>query len=546
MFAKLRSFFTTPTPYLLFILLLGLFLVTFRLGSVPSGFHWDEAANGFSAFSIMESGKDEWGVSYPLFIQSFGDFKSAFLSYAIIPFFKIGGVTEAMARLPGALLALFGVYSFIHFIFPKSKGLGLLAGLVLVTNPWFLHYSRIAFEPMPSLGLMLGGVWLWHTKQQKIKVAGGLLLLLSMYVYHSARLFVPVLVVLHLIAFHRQEIKKHLVKQKWSWLLVVIGSAVTWYSVLFTSGGERAKDVFFWNQTELTTVVEEGIYRNRVLGFPMVRVFNNKGWEVLTVLSKKYANHFSPEYLMPQNNQTDAFSFQRQGNFYLFLVPFLLIGIFSAYKRDSYYWFFLGWLLTSPIPSSLTSGMINPNRSLIMIPALCYFAARGIVVSKAWVEKNTTLPKKEVIFTGFISLLFITNFGLYFHDWLVFFPEASEPYWHGFNKQASQDVWQKRHEYDTVYFTNLTTLEGIKEFENVKFWPVKSNTAPCYLKEENSLVVISANDSDALPTEGFEPHYTYYHLSRFHSEKPALFVYESKQMTPEQRLILNGLCVQKD
>ena len=556
--------------YLILIILLGIFLTSFNLGSVPNGFHWDESANGYSAYSILKSGKDEWGINWPLFIKSFGDYKSAFLSYAIIPFFIIGGVNETMARLPSVILAIIGVLGLIKFIQPKADKLSLVTGLILVTNPWFLHYSRIAFEQMPSLGLMLMGLWFWTVKNKKLNILGAILLLMSMYVYHSARLFVPVLIFIYQIIFYKKEFWKQILKQKTPWMILVIGSILILYNAIFSFGGERAKTVFFWNSTEITSATEEGIYRNRILNYPFVRIFNNKGWYVINQLGKKYTSHFSPEYLLPSNNQTAAFSFSIHGNFYLFLVPFLIIGIFSTKNRNNMYWFFISWLLISPIPSTLTSGDTNPNRSLIMIPALCFFAAKGIIDSISWIKIKT----KSYTFTLFykigIILILGLNFGLYFHDWLIYFPEMSEPYWHGFYKEASTEIWNNRHNYDKIYFTNTDTqpyiffswynqidpslvqfqannrdektLEGIKQLDNVYFWAVKNNTAPCYLIEKNVLVVASSNDVDAIPIEQFKPDRIYTHHNRFHPEKIALRAWESKNISLEKKTVLLELC----
>lgn len=565
-----KLFPTSYSFYLFALVIFSLVVLTFKLGTIPNGFHWDELANGYSAYSIMMTGKDEWGVHLPVFIQSFGDFKSAFLSYAVIPFFKLGGINETMVRLPGVLLAILGVFSFVKFLSFKNKSLALLGGLVLATNPWFLHYARIAFEPMPSLGVMLAGLWLWHSKDSKWKISGSILLLLSMYIYHSARLFVPILVVVHWLVFSSGKLKEDIKKNKLSWSIFIIGSIVTWYSILFTTGGERAKDVFFWNETEITSAVEEGIYRNRVLDLPFVRVFNNKGWEVLNSLVKKYFGHFSPEYLLPYNNQTEAFSFQRHGNFSLFFFPFLLVGLFLSKKKDKYFWFFLSWLLIAPIPSSLTKGMVNPNRSLILLPALCYFAARGIVIFYEFVCAKVKFVYTGTVLKLVLSVIFVASFSLYLHDWFIYFPEASEPYWHGYYKEASRDVWENRNQYNKIYFTNtdtqtyiffswynlidpqlvqsraanrdLTTLEGVKELENVYFWPVKENTIACYLQEDNVLVVLAADDQDAISFKDFKPTKTYFHANRFHPEKEALWTFESKSLTENQQKLLTELC----
>lgn len=558
--------------YLLVSLLIafGLFLTTFKLNTIPNGFAWDEAANAYNSFSLLKTGKDEWGRSWPLFIKSFGDFKSGFLSYTIMPFFLVGGINQAMARMPVVLLAIAGVLGLIFLIKENSssKGLALLSGLVLLTNPWFLHYARICFEPMPSLGLMLLGFWLWFNQDVKKKIVGSFLLILSMYVYHSARLFVPMQIFIYFLVFVGSSLRKYLKKYSISLILFILGTMVIWYGILFSNSGDRAKKVLFWDETELTTQVEEGIYRNRVLNYPFIRVFNNKAWVILVKLSRNYANHFSPEFFLPFNNQTNAFSFNRQGNFLLILIPFLLISFFATNKRDKLFWFFLAWLLIAPIPSALTKGAPNPNRCLIMLPALAFFTARGIILTMEFLSQK--LKVKALFINLFFTLVFLINFGWYLHEWLIYFPEDSEHYWHGFYQQASLDVWQKRHNYNKVYFTTTDTqpyiffawynqidpalvqkntndrdeqlMEGIKQIDNLYFWPVKVNTAPCYLTEENVLVVASDNDKDAVNLKDFEPDFVYTRQNRFHPEEIALRAWESRNLTAKERSRFAELC----
>ncbi|KKU82941.1 MAG: hypothetical protein UY10_C0019G0001, partial [Microgenomates group bacterium GW2011_GWA2_47_8] len=46
-----------------------------QLGILPLALNRDEAALAYNAVLLAETGKDEWGRSWPLALQSFGDFK---------------------------------------------------------------------------------------------------------------------------------------------------------------------------------------------------------------------------------------------------------------------------------------------------------------------------------------------------------------------------------------------------------------------------------------------------------------------------------------
>lgn len=107
---------------LVFIFILAFSLRIFQSGQIPGGFHADEAALSYNAYSLLQTGKDEYGKSFPLLLKSFGDFKPALYSYLDIPFIKIFGLNEFAARLPSALfgsLTIISVYLLIVEITKK-------------------------------------------------------------------------------------------------------------------------------------------------------------------------------------------------------------------------------------------------------------------------------------------------------------------------------------------------------------------------------------------------------------------------------------------
>ncbi len=56
----------TKKIILIVILLLAAFLRLFNLANFPTGINADEAAIGYNAYSLIETGKDEHGASWPI------------------------------------------------------------------------------------------------------------------------------------------------------------------------------------------------------------------------------------------------------------------------------------------------------------------------------------------------------------------------------------------------------------------------------------------------------------------------------------------------
>ena len=99
-----------------FWLLLSVFFISalalrfYKFGEIPVGFNRDEASIGYTAYSLLKTGKDEYGKSFPLSFKSFGDWKLPLYPYLVTPFIKIFGLSEFAVRLPSAL---FGVLTVI-------------------------------------------------------------------------------------------------------------------------------------------------------------------------------------------------------------------------------------------------------------------------------------------------------------------------------------------------------------------------------------------------------------------------------------------------
>ncbi len=59
---------------LIIILIIAAFLRLWRLESIPPSLTPDEAALGYNAYSVLKTGKDEYGKVLPIIFKSFGDY----------------------------------------------------------------------------------------------------------------------------------------------------------------------------------------------------------------------------------------------------------------------------------------------------------------------------------------------------------------------------------------------------------------------------------------------------------------------------------------
>ena len=205
-----RSRFFSPL-ILGLIFCLGAFLRLWRLAEIPQGFTPDEAAQGYTAYSILKTGRDEWGIKLPLNPRSFGDFKPPLQTYLMIPFLTFLDLRELTVRLPNAFLSSFAILGV--FLLTKEllvqETIALLAAFLLAFSPWHLPLSRGAFEANLTVFFFSFGVYfLLRALREENRWAeffAALFLGLNLFSYHSAKLFTPLLVIIAGWLFAREK-----------------------------------------------------------------------------------------------------------------------------------------------------------------------------------------------------------------------------------------------------------------------------------------------------------------------------------------------------
>ena len=129
------------TIALCLIVLLATILRLWQLGLVPPSPDWDEVSLGYNAYSVLHTGKDEYGRFLPVIMESTGDFKPALYAYLAIPSIALFGLNVFATRLPSAIVGIFAVlacYFIVIELFsgkrvnPKIEGYIHAAGMVLL------------------------------------------------------------------------------------------------------------------------------------------------------------------------------------------------------------------------------------------------------------------------------------------------------------------------------------------------------------------------------------------------------------------------------
>src|SRR3989304_8410790 len=95
---------------IILILLLAFILRFYNLETNPPGLYWDEVSNGYNAYSVLKTAKDEYGVFLPTVFRSYDDYKPPVYIYAVVPSIAVFGLNEFAVRFPSAALGVFTLF----------------------------------------------------------------------------------------------------------------------------------------------------------------------------------------------------------------------------------------------------------------------------------------------------------------------------------------------------------------------------------------------------------------------------------------------------
>jgi 4-amino-4-deoxy-L-arabinose transferase-like glycosyltransferase len=390
----------------IFIAIIGFLLRSVALNWVPSGFFCDEASIGYNAYSILNTGKDEHGVSFPIFFQSFGDYRPPLVVYSTIPFVNLLGLNEVATRLPSALYGLITIIAMFFIgkeISPnKSSSFGLLTAFITSTMPWLIHYNRTGFEfTIYVTFFVITILLLLKTLRNKLFIMPAFIAAaLTLYTYQPAKLLVPLLL-LGFLFIYRKPYLSHK-KDMISGLLVFFILSIP----LILS---------FFN--------EQGLAR-----FNMVSVFSAHLSFAESVL-RIFHNYFiqmSPYYFM--SGEPTFITRHFAGGLNLLLtttLPFLLIGLiytFSTIKNSKVSQLLIYWLLIYPVAGAVTANAPFTSRSIIGAPLFAILISLGIIKTIRY------LPLKRVT-SIIIALLMAGNIFFFLEFYFVKYPLYSSDFW---------------------------------------------------------------------------------------------------------------------
>ena len=433
------------------LVLLGAGLRLYKLGAVPDSLNADEAAIGYNAYSILKTGKDEYGRAFPLLFQSFDDYKLPLYIYITVPSVAVFGLNDFSIRLPSALLGTATVFAtfFLVDLLLSSSSIAILASFLLAISPWHLQFSRSAYEANVAVFFFVVGMALLMKgiKQKALYIPGFFLLALSVWSYHSSRIFIPLLLAGFVMVYFAEIRKSKMYFLLGSALFIVICTPLLLLSIS-PEGLVRARGVSALDNDELASRNVSWREVDGKTGIPFSNIIHNQRFVNMSIVLKGYLEHYNPNFFFSEIVQGKHHA-PGVGLLYLWELPFLLYGFHVMANRKGkgkYILFF--WLVFAPVAASPTINLPHPVRTLVFLPVVQIFVAAGLWELCVRISSMKKIYSQLLLGTG-ICVIIYSGF-YYLHQYYVHGPVDYASEWQYGNEQVVSAVKTMQDKFDKV------------------------------------------------------------------------------------------------
>ncbi len=435
------------------ILLTVLFLAaTLRfvwLDRVPPSLSWDEVSIGYNAWSILKTGKDEYGTPHPLLFRSFEDYKLPGMVYSVALSEKVFGLNEWGVRFPSALFGTLTVLFFYFLVkillknFKAKEKYSLFATFLFAINPWHINFCRQCFEANASLFFVVSGVFflLQSLEKRYLLPAAAFFLAGSLYFYYSARVVVATILITFAFLF-ASFIRKNI-----AWVVggLILGGILLLPLLpgFFSSGGfSRISQVNILNDSLLVGRMDS--YAQLISQHHnawWARLIYNRRTALLETLFDNFLKNLSLEHIFNSGTLT-------VGLLYHWELPFFILGLYFLITiREKWKWIVIAWLLSGTLAGALTTNQPNSLRTLINAPIFVLISSLGPIY--LW-EKKRLVKKIPLVFFSILMTIFFARFLVLYFDYL---PKTHSLTFGDGYKQLAETLKEEKENYDSVWIT---------------------------------------------------------------------------------------------
>lgn len=418
------------------IVLLGGMIRVAQLATLPSTLNRDEAALAYNACLLKETGKDEWGRSWPVSLESFGDYKLPGYPLLLVGTFSLFGVNDFAVRLPSAVAGTILIalsYFFARKVLNLQPLTCLIVASIIALQPVFFFYSRMAWEANVALTFFVTAVTLFlsemfsQVEPWKVDVAALLLTVLAVFTYNTPLLLLPFIAVAIILQRGLKSWRK--------WLFPILGLGLVFLVglVTFSSISQQKSGITIFSDE--TTWSESVSYYESFSGWQQ-KLFGNRYVFFGKVMLQHYWESVSPIFLVQKGGQHPWHSIPNNGHIFIatYVLSIIAAGRLlwvSVSPKTNHNTRFtaimlLFLLVTSLAPSVITVDAPHATRSLFFFFLLC--VSSGIALEWMWKVVSADGEQKQAFQVFFVALLLVgcvNEVHAYYFKYFTFYPKQS-------------------------------------------------------------------------------------------------------------------------
>ena len=406
---------------LLIVCIISFLILSYKLSEVPNGVYLDEATTGYNAFSILETGKDEYGKEYPLAFRFFGSYSPPLYTYLTVIPVSIFGLNEFSVRIvsviSGVLMVLV-LYGFLKELTGVSKGVSYLLLFLFIITPWNFFFTRTGYEIYLGFFLFsLGALFCLKGIISKFFLIPGFAILsLSTYAAHSQIYSVPLFIAGFLILFHKPIVKDLPVLG----LIIALIIQIPHLALLGTEAFLNKSDLFY--SAEKFTNSQKILFLPDLISIPLSFGFS---------FFARVVTYFSPYSLFFLADPDPQRSLPEVSVFYNWMIVPFLFGAYVVLKniKETLAKSLALLIIAAVIPAALTKDPFSTQRGLSLLLPLFLIISLG--VSSLYKKIGT---KK---FYSLALLLLIISAILLWRSYFVLLPSERAVAWnYGYKELA--------------------------------------------------------------------------------------------------------------
>jgi len=362
------------------IVLLGIFLRVYKLYDIPKGIHVDEAGMFVDANTLAFFNTDRHGISYPIYLENFGEGQSIMYAYIVMVLIKIFGSNILLIRIPSVFFGiLLIIFSYLIAKELNHEKEGLILMFLVAACPYFVQASRIGLDCNLLLPFLVISLYIYikaiKTKKTYLFLITGISFGLCFYTYALSYIVIPLFTIISIVYLIKK--KMICIKQALIMFISMFLLAIPLIMFILVNYGiiNEFKILFF-------SINKISVFRAKELGIGNA-IENILG--IVELLSYDFLDYNSLKYFGP---------------IYYINIPMFIYGLIVLNKKKPLekiigIMFFVGYIATLLIQN------ININKANYIYFSVIYIVFLGILnISK----KN----RQKFMILLIINLIFFT------------------------------------------------------------------------------------------------------------------------------------------